>query len=119
MNSVLILSTDLNSSNLEDIFAQCLFFAVKTSLSLPASHQGVEVFPGVRQAVDALGVAVREQKFVFIEQSKRFLHWANGGVDTNLRLPDLEKTEQEINIRKGQDEEVKVPMCDVNVLLII
>lgn len=56
-----------------------------------ASHQGVEGLPGVRQAVHALCVPVVEEQLVFVEQSEGFLHRTDGGVDTNLRLPNLKQ----------------------------
>lgn len=60
-------------------------------LTAARPHQGVEVLPGVHQAVHALGVPVVEEKFVFVEQSKGFLDRTDGGVDTNLLLPDLKQ----------------------------
>lgn len=59
--------------------------------NIPPSHQSAEVFPGVRQAVHTLGVPVVEEELVFVEQGEGFLHRADGGVDANLRLPDLKQ----------------------------
>lgn len=70
-------------------FQSALGVEVRRSLSATASHQSVEIFPGVRQAVDALAVPVVEQELVFVKQRKRFLHRANGGVNADLRLPNL------------------------------
>lgn len=60
-------------------------------LTAPRSHQGVEVLPGVHQAVHALGVPVVEEKFVFVEQSEGFLDRTDGGVNTNLLLSNLKE----------------------------
>lgn len=53
------------------------------------SHQSVEVFPGVHQTVYALGIPVVEQELVLVKQREGFLHRADGGVDADLRLPNL------------------------------
>lgn len=63
--------------------------------NVPPSHQSAEVFPGVRQAVHALGVPVVEEELVFVEQGEGFLHRADGGVDANLRLPNLKQWNSE------------------------
>lgn len=58
---------------------------------LPLTYQGAEVSPRIHQTVNALRVAVIELQLVLVEQSKAFLHRPDGGVDVNLRLPDLQQ----------------------------
>lgn len=61
------------------------------SVALSPSYQGVEVFPGVHQAVHAFSVPIVKVQLVFVEQSKGFFHWTDCGIDTNLRLPNLKQ----------------------------
>lgn len=45
-----------------------------------------------------LGVPVVEQELVFVEQGEGFLHWPDGDVDTNLRLPNLKSDGMKIQL---------------------
>lgn len=75
-----------------------IYSVLTTWTSVPPAHQGVEGLPGVRQAVHLLGVPVVEEQLVFVEQSEGFLHRADGGVDTDLRLPNLKQEgSEEVN----------------------
>lgn len=78
-----------------------------TWTSLSRSHQSAQGFPGVRQAVHALGVPIAEEELVLVEQGEGFLHRADGGVDANLRLPNLKQENREETVRRTIMEKIQ------------